>query len=174
MMVERYPNLKEEVDSSIPGCEISSLLVKKLVRRSTASYASALAYRDYVLKEKEKDVINPYYIDKSNVKEPTHIVSLFPFVQSDVGYVLDGNFWEILQEFVDFVVGGCFNVQQRCGVHKVTFSHVEFVPKVLNHNLQLTLKCIPTSCNDLYLVFNNDWGILKVTFSHTFSPPKLV
>ena len=31
-MVERYPNLKEEVGSSIPGCEISSLLDIKLVK----------------------------------------------------------------------------------------------------------------------------------------------
>jgi hypothetical protein len=29
MMMERYSNLKEEVDGSIPGCEISSLLDKK-------------------------------------------------------------------------------------------------------------------------------------------------
>ena len=29
MMVKRYPNLKEEVGSSIPGYEISSLLDKK-------------------------------------------------------------------------------------------------------------------------------------------------
>ena len=29
MMVERCPNLKEEVSDSIPGCEISSLLDKK-------------------------------------------------------------------------------------------------------------------------------------------------
>jgi hypothetical protein len=28
MMVERYPNLKEEVGGSILGCEISSLLDK--------------------------------------------------------------------------------------------------------------------------------------------------
>ena len=26
MMVERYPNLKEDVGGSIPGCDISSLL----------------------------------------------------------------------------------------------------------------------------------------------------
>ena len=32
MMVERYPNLKEEVGGSIPDCEISSLLDKKLAR----------------------------------------------------------------------------------------------------------------------------------------------
>ena len=29
MMVERYPNLNEEVGNSISGCEISSLLEKK-------------------------------------------------------------------------------------------------------------------------------------------------
>jgi hypothetical protein len=29
MIVERYPNLKEEVGGSIPGCEISSLLDKR-------------------------------------------------------------------------------------------------------------------------------------------------
>ena len=29
-MVERYPNLKEEVSSSIPGCQISSLFDKNL------------------------------------------------------------------------------------------------------------------------------------------------
>jgi hypothetical protein len=29
MMVERYPNIKEEVDSSIPGGEISSLLERQ-------------------------------------------------------------------------------------------------------------------------------------------------
>ena len=29
MMVERHPNLKEEIGGSIPGCEISSLLDKK-------------------------------------------------------------------------------------------------------------------------------------------------
>jgi len=32
MMVERYPNLKEEVGRSIPGCEISSLLDEKLAK----------------------------------------------------------------------------------------------------------------------------------------------
>ena len=32
MMVERYPNLKEEVGGSNPGCEISSLLDGKLAR----------------------------------------------------------------------------------------------------------------------------------------------
>ena len=35
MMVERYLNLKEEIDSAIPGCEISSLLDRGLVRWST-------------------------------------------------------------------------------------------------------------------------------------------
>jgi hypothetical protein len=32
MMVERYPNLKEELGGLIPDCEISSLLDGKLVR----------------------------------------------------------------------------------------------------------------------------------------------
>ena len=31
MMVERYPNLKEQVGGLIPGCEISSLLDRNLV-----------------------------------------------------------------------------------------------------------------------------------------------
>ena len=43
MMVERYPNLKKEIGSSIPGCEISSLLDRN----------QALAYRPYVSKKKE-------------------------------------------------------------------------------------------------------------------------
>ena len=43
MMVERYPDLKEEVGSSIPSCKISSLLDIELARWSTASCALALA-----------------------------------------------------------------------------------------------------------------------------------
>jgi hypothetical protein len=43
MMVERYPNLKEEVGASLPGCEISYLPDGKLLK-STASCALALAY----------------------------------------------------------------------------------------------------------------------------------
>ena len=45
MMVEMYPNLKEEVGGSIPGCEISSLLDIRLARWSTASCALTLACR---------------------------------------------------------------------------------------------------------------------------------
>jgi hypothetical protein len=52
MMVERYPNLKEEVGGSNPGCEIFSLLDGKLARWSTASCALALAYPPYVSKIK--------------------------------------------------------------------------------------------------------------------------
>jgi hypothetical protein len=55
MMVERYPNLKEEVGSLIPGCEISYVLDEKLVRRSIASCALALAYRLSVSKRKFKN-----------------------------------------------------------------------------------------------------------------------
>jgi hypothetical protein len=54
MMVERYPNLKEEVGDSIPACEISSLLDKKLVRWSTAFCALALVSRTFVSKRKKK------------------------------------------------------------------------------------------------------------------------
>jgi hypothetical protein len=41
-MVERYPNLKEEVGDSNPDCEISSLHDEKFVRWSTASYTLTL------------------------------------------------------------------------------------------------------------------------------------
>ena len=52
MMVERYSNLKEEVGGLIPGCEISSLLDRKLARWSTASCALVLACRPSVSKMK--------------------------------------------------------------------------------------------------------------------------
>jgi len=48
--VERYPNLKEEVGGSIPGCEISSLHDGKIVGWSTTSCALALACRPFVSK----------------------------------------------------------------------------------------------------------------------------
>jgi hypothetical protein len=51
-MMERYPNLKEEVGGSIPGCEISSLLDGKLAKWSTASCALALAQQPFVSKKK--------------------------------------------------------------------------------------------------------------------------
>jgi hypothetical protein len=54
MMMERYPNLKEEVGGSIPGCEISSLLDKILARWSTASCALALTYQPSISKNKIK------------------------------------------------------------------------------------------------------------------------
>jgi hypothetical protein len=53
MMMERYPNLKEEVGGLIPGFEISSLLDKTLARWSTASCALALASRPSVSKKKK-------------------------------------------------------------------------------------------------------------------------
>ena len=43
MMMERYPNLKEEVGGSIPNCEVISLLDKRLPRRSTTSCALVMA-----------------------------------------------------------------------------------------------------------------------------------
>ena len=52
--MERYPNLKEEVGSSIPGYGISSLLAINLVRWSTASCDLALACRHFVSIKKKK------------------------------------------------------------------------------------------------------------------------
>ena len=57
-MVERYPNLKEEVGSSSPGCQISSLLPQNL---SSGQLPSVLwPWRVGCLspkrKEEEKDV----------------------------------------------------------------------------------------------------------------------
>ena len=54
MMVERYPNLKEDVGGSNPGYEISSLLDGKLARWSTASCALAPACRPSVSKNQIK------------------------------------------------------------------------------------------------------------------------
>ena len=54
MLVERYPNLKEEVGGSIPGCEISSLLDKKLVRWSIVSCALAAVRLPKNKKRKKK------------------------------------------------------------------------------------------------------------------------
>ena len=50
MMVERYPNLKEEVGGSIPGSEISSLLDKNL----------ALACRPSVSKKERKKKVHAW------------------------------------------------------------------------------------------------------------------
>ena len=58
MMVERYPNLKDEAGGLIPGCEISSLFDITLVRWSIASYALALTCRPSVSKKKKKKVVN--------------------------------------------------------------------------------------------------------------------
>ena len=52
MMVERYSNLKEEVGSSNPGYEISSLHDGKLAMWSTASCTLAFACRPFVSKGK--------------------------------------------------------------------------------------------------------------------------
>ena len=56
--MERYQNLKEEVDGSVPGYEISSLqtlLDGKLARWSTASCALALACRLFISKEEKEE-----------------------------------------------------------------------------------------------------------------------
>jgi hypothetical protein len=58
MVVERCPNLKEEVGGSNPGCEISSLLDGKLARWSTASCALTLVCWTSVSKIKWIDSIH--------------------------------------------------------------------------------------------------------------------
>jgi hypothetical protein len=66
MMVERYPNLKEEVSGLNPSCELSSLLDGKLVRLSVASCALALACRPIGLlsqKGKKEHVATTYHIE---------------------------------------------------------------------------------------------------------------
>jgi hypothetical protein len=51
MMVGKYPILKEEVDDSIPDCEISCLLDRKLAMWLTASSALVMACRPFVSKK---------------------------------------------------------------------------------------------------------------------------
>jgi hypothetical protein len=63
MMVERYPNLKEEVDGSMPGYEISSLLDRKLVGWSIASCALVLACRPSISKKRKKRKEKKKFLD---------------------------------------------------------------------------------------------------------------
>jgi hypothetical protein len=67
-MVERYSNLKEEVDSSIPNYETSSPLDKKLVRWSIVSCALGLACRPFVSKKNFKKIKSLY---KASQCDPT-------------------------------------------------------------------------------------------------------
>ena len=53
-MVEKYPNLKEDVGGSNFGCEISSLPHEKLAKWLITSYALALACRPFVSKKKKE------------------------------------------------------------------------------------------------------------------------
>ena len=55
LMMERYPNLKEEVGGSTPNYEISSPLDGILAKWSTASCVLALAYQPSVLKKRKKE-----------------------------------------------------------------------------------------------------------------------
>jgi hypothetical protein len=74
MMVKRYPTIKEEVSSSIHGCEIPSLLDGKLARWSATSCALVLACWLFVSKNK----IKPKAIKKTQKKnngENVHLSS---------------------------------------------------------------------------------------------------
>jgi hypothetical protein len=54
MMVERYPNPKEEVGVSIPDHKISYVLDRIHAKQSTASCALAFACRPFVSKKKKR------------------------------------------------------------------------------------------------------------------------
>jgi len=54
MMVERYPNLKEKIDSSILGCEISSLLKRKTCQVVNYLLCFGAGPSAFSLKKKEK------------------------------------------------------------------------------------------------------------------------
>ena len=73
VMVEGYPNLKEEVGGLNPGCEISSLLDGKLARWWTASCALALAYQPFVskIKKKRKNISQK---DEKGTKRSQHVI----------------------------------------------------------------------------------------------------
>ena len=55
MMVEGYPNLKEEVGDSIPGCEISSLLDTKTCQVVNYLMYFGVGMSAFCLKKKEKE-----------------------------------------------------------------------------------------------------------------------
>ena len=69
MMVEGYPNLKEEVGGSDPGCEISSLPDRELAKWSTASCALALACRPFVSNNNNNNNTNNKYLQASKKYE---------------------------------------------------------------------------------------------------------
>ena len=56
-MVERYPNLKEEVGGSILSCEISSILDGKFVKWSIASCDLAMKCRSYVSRRRKRKLL---------------------------------------------------------------------------------------------------------------------
>jgi hypothetical protein len=55
MIVERYPNLKEEVGSLIPGWEISSLLDRKTCKVVNYLLCFDVGLSTFCLKNKEKE-----------------------------------------------------------------------------------------------------------------------
>jgi len=57
MMMERYPNLKEEVGNSAPDCGISSLPNRIIAKWSIASCALALACWPSISKIKVRNLI---------------------------------------------------------------------------------------------------------------------
>jgi hypothetical protein len=77
MMVERYPNLKEEVGDSIPGCVISFLLDRKLAKWSTASCGMSTFYLKFKKTTTTSLRDNPKIITCGPSMEPSHVVNVF-------------------------------------------------------------------------------------------------
>ena len=73
MIAERYPNLKEKVGGSNPGCEISSPLDTKLVRLSTISLCSC---QPSVSKKRKKE-------ERNEVRNKKNVVGHFYFAKSE-------------------------------------------------------------------------------------------
>jgi hypothetical protein len=71
-----YPNLKEEVGGSIPGCEISSLPKGKLVKWSTVSCALALTCRHFVTKKNKKTKQIKNKQTKQNKKQTARLIEV--------------------------------------------------------------------------------------------------
>jgi hypothetical protein len=60
MMVERYPNLKEEVGGSIPDYDISSLLDIKTCQVVNCLLCFGAGLLVFYLKKKRKETHSPY------------------------------------------------------------------------------------------------------------------
>ena len=75
MMVKRYPNLKEEVGGSIPGCEISSLLDRIAGQVVNCLMCFGASVSAFCLKRKKKESVAHVNYFHSNL--PPTIIGQF-------------------------------------------------------------------------------------------------